>query len=135
MTHRQDEIEMFCCNFLHGNRHKQLHELIDNYDCEFSQIDIEQFTKDTFDSSFRSTCNDAFTCRLVSNGYIIAILGFAEAIHKHHCSSSWYSIDTLTNSLVNALEGIGFHPEPLAPRCNIYIVTHSEIFIHLHADY
>ena len=93
MAYRRDEIEKFCRNFLHGNSgHQQLHELIGNYEREFSQIDIKQlFTKDTF-----------------------------EAVHKHHCSSSWYTIDILTNSLVNVLEGVGFHPEELAPsRCVI----------------
>ena len=46
----------------------------------------------------------------MSNGYIIAILGFTETVHKHHCTSSWYTRDILTNSLVNVLEGVGFPP-------------------------
>ena len=91
MTHRRDEIERFCRNFLHGNDYQQLHELIGNYEREFSQIDMQQlFTKDTYDGSFHSVCNDLFIHRSASNGYIIAILGFTEVAHKHHCSSSWY---------------------------------------------
>ena len=83
---RRDETEKFCRYFLHGNSgQQQLRELVGNSEREFSQIDIQQlFTKDTFDGSFQSICNDVFTRRLVSNGYIIAILGFTEAIHKHH---------------------------------------------------
>ena len=122
MTHRRDEIEKFCHNFLHGNSgHQQLHKLIGNYEREFSQIDIQQlFTKDTFDGSFESICNDVFIHIHTSNGYIIAILGFTEAVQKHHCSSSWYTIDLLTNFLDNVVEGVGFHPEQLTPsRCII----------------
>ena len=65
MTHRRDEIEKFCRNFLHGNSgHQQLHELAANYECEFSQINVQQlFTKDTFDCSFQSKCNGVFTHR------------------------------------------------------------------------
>ena len=113
MTNRRDEIEKYYRNFLHENGHQQLHKLISNYEHEFSHIDIQQFTKDTFDGSFQSICNDVFTYRPVSNGHIIAILGFTEALHKHHCSSSLDTIDILTDSLVNVREGIGFHPEQL----------------------
>ena len=128
MRRRQrDEIETFCRNFSHGNSgHQQLRELIGNYERESSQIDIQQlFTKDTFDGSFRSICNDVFIHRPVSNGYIIAILAFTEAVHKHHSSSSCYTIDILTISLVNVLEGIGFHPEQLAPSLCIILCVYS----------
>ena len=75
MTHRRDEIEKFCRNFLHGNSGQQQ----GNYEREFSQIDIQQlFLKDTFDGSFQSVCNDGFTHRPASNGYIIAIPGFTQ---------------------------------------------------------
>ena len=106
MTHRwrRDEIETFCHNFSHGNSHQQLHELIGNYERESSQIDMQQFTKDTFDGSFQSICNDVFTYGPVSNGHVIAILGNTQT------SLLWYTIDILRNSLVNnVLEGIGFH--------------------------
>ena len=84
MTHRRDEIEKFCRNFLHSG-HQQLHELVGNYECKFTQIDIQQlFTKDTLDDSFQSISNDVFTLRPASNGYIMAILGFTEEVHKHH---------------------------------------------------
>ena len=115
MTNRRDEIEKYYRNFLHENGHQQLHKLIGNYEHEFSHIDIQQFTKDTFDGSFQSICNDVFTYR-----HIIAILDFTEPLHKHHCSSSWYTMDILRDSLVNVREGIGFHPEQLTPsRCII----------------
>ena len=69
MTHRRDEKEKFCRNFLHGNSgFQQLHERIGNYEREFSQIDIQQLTKDTFDGSFQSICNavmDALSLFLV----------------------------------------------------------------------
>ena len=90
MIHR-DEIEKCCHNFLHGNSYRQLHELIDNYERVFSHIDIQQFTQDTLDCSLHRICSEVFTHRPVSKGYIIAVLGFSEAIHKYHCSSSWYS--------------------------------------------
>ena len=97
MTHRREEIETFSRNFIHGNDHQQLHELIGNYECEFSQIDLQElFTKDTFDGSFQSVCNDVFTHRSVSNGYIIAILGLTEVARKHLCSSSCRNIHSFT---------------------------------------
>ena len=110
MRRRRDEIEWFCRNFLQGNDH-QLHKLITNYRHMLSQIDIQQrqFTKDTSDGSSQNICNEIFAHRHVSNGYIIA----SETVRKHHCSSSWYTIDKLTNSLVNILEGVGFHPGQL----------------------
>ena len=50
MTHRRDEIQRFCRNFLQGNN-QRLHELNGNY--EFSQTDIQQlFTKEAFDKYF-----------------------------------------------------------------------------------
>ena len=73
----RDEIDDFCCNFLQGNDY-QLRELINNYKHVLSQIDIQQmyFTKDTFDDTFRNIWNEVFTHRrVVSNGYIIAMLG------------------------------------------------------------
>ena len=119
MHRRQDEIERFCHNFLRG--HRQLHELIGNYERVFSHIDIQQFTQNTLDSSFRSVCSEVFPHRPVHNGYIIAALGFSQAIHKYHQdSSSWYTIDILMYSLVNVLEDINFHPNQLTPsHCNI----------------
>ena len=78
-------------------------ELIANYERESSHIDMQQFTKDTFDGSFQSICNDVFTYGPVSNGWVIAILGNTQT------SLLWYTIDILRNSLVNnVLEGIGF---------------------------
>ena len=93
--------------------------IISSYRHVLSQIDIQrmQFTRDTFDGSFQNICNEVFTHRPVINGYVI------EVMHKHHCSSSsWYTIDILTHSLVNVLEGIGFHPEQLLvpSRCIIF---------------
>ena len=127
MTHR-DEIEKFCRNFLHGNIHRQLHELIGNYEHVFSQIDIQQFTQDPLDCSFHRICSEVFTHIPVSNGNIIVILGFSEAIHKYRQgSSSWYTIDILMYSLVNVLEDINFHPNQFLL---YYIVTYLEIFIY-----
>ena len=82
-----------------------------------ARIDRQQmrFTQDTFDDSFRSICNEVFIRTPVSNGYINAVLGFSEVVNKYHSSSSWYTIDILMHSLVNVLEGIGFHPEQLTP--------------------
>ena len=72
MRRRRDKIERFCRNLLQGND-RQLHKLITNYRHVPSQIDIQQmqFTKDTFDGSFRNICNELFAHRHVSNGYII----------------------------------------------------------------
>ena len=114
MTHRwrHDEIERFCRNFLHGNGHQQLHERNGNYEREFSQIDIQQFTKETFDGSFQSICNDVFTYRPVSNGYIIAILSNTQTS---------LLIFVVHYSLLTVLEGIGFHHEQLAPSRSIIL--------------
>ena len=69
-------------------------------------------------------------CLPESNRYITTIFGFTKAIHNNHCSSSWDTIDILSYSLVNVLEGIESLPEhdsfPL-----YYIVIHLEIFIYL----
>ena len=85
---RREEIEKFCRDFLHGNG-RQLHELIGNYECVFSQIDIQPFTRDTLACSFRSICSEVFTRRPVSNGYIITVLGFSVAIHARYSTFSW----------------------------------------------
>ena len=113
---RRDEVENLCRIFVQGNNH-QLHELICNYRHILARIDIQQMqlSQDTLDCSFRSICGEVFTHIPVNIGYIIAVLGFAEAIHNHHCSFSWYNIDMLTNSLVNVLEDIDFHPDQLTP--------------------
>ena len=114
---RLEEIEKFCRDFLHGNGHQLLHELIGNYECVFSQIDIQLFIRDTLDCSFRGICSEVFTRRPVSNGYIIAVLGFSASIHAHYSTFSWYTIDILMYSLVNVLEDIDFHPDQLTSRC------------------
>ena len=74
-----------------------------------------QLTQDTFDRSFKTICSEVFTHRPVSNGHVIAVLGFAETIHNCHSSSSWYNIDVLTNSLVNVLTDVDFYPDQLTP--------------------
>ena len=70
---------------------------------------------DTLDSSFHSICSGVFTHRPVNIGYIIAVHGFAGEIHNHHCSSTWYNRDMLTDSLGEVLEDIDFHPDQLTP--------------------
>ena len=60
MMHR-DEIEKFCRNFLRGNSHRQLHELIGNFEHVSSQIDIQQFTQDTLDCLCHRICSEVFT--------------------------------------------------------------------------
>ena len=104
-----------CRNFLHGNNHWQQYELIGNYERVFSQIDIQQFTQDTLDYSFHCKRSEVFTHKPSSKGYIIAVLGFSEAIHKYYCSSLWYTIDVLMYSLVNVLENITVNPNQLTP--------------------
>ena len=99
-----------------------------------ARIDIQQmrFTQNTFDDSFQSIRSEVFIRTPVSNGYIIAVLGFSEVVHKYHCSSSWYAIDILMHSLVGVLEGIDFHPEQLTPSSHC-IILRNKVFIHLHA--
>ena len=109
--------------FLKGDNH-QLHERFNNYRYMLARIDIQQMqlTQETFDSSFRSICSVVFIRTPVSNGYIIAVLGFSEVVHKYHSSFSWYSIDILVHSLVNVLEVIDFHPEQLTPSSHCIIL-------------
>ena len=119
---RRKEIEKFCRDFLRGNGHQQLYELIGNYEFAFSQIDIQQFTRYTLDCSFRRICSKVFTRRPVSNGYIIAVLGFSAAIHAHYSTFSWYTIDILMCSLVNVLEETDFNPKELTGYPNFCIL-------------
>ena len=117
---------------LKGNNHR-LHGHISNYRNILVHIDIEQmqFTKDTFDGSFQCICNKVFTHRPVSNGCIIDILGFTEEIYKHHCSSPWYTIDIITNSLVNVLEGIDFLHRAIGSFLLYYIVNMGKFYLDL----
>ena len=119
---RREVIEHFCYNFLYGNE-CHLHELIDSYRHVLSHINIQQLqlTQDTLDRSFQTICREIFTYRVCS-GYIIAVLGFAEAIHNCHYASPWYNIDILTNSLVNVLTDVDFHPDQLRPSSNCIIL-------------
>ena len=119
---QRDEIEEFCQDFLMGNN-KHLHNVIDNYRHLLAQIDLKQLqlTEDTLDRSFQTICREVFTHR-VGSGNIIAILGFSKEIHNYHYASSWYNINTLTNSLVNVLSEFDFHPNQLIPSSNCIIL-------------
>ena len=113
MTRRREEIKLFCRDFLQGNHHSTLHGILEPYRQRFAEIDIKFTTEDTFVESFRSICYDTFKQRSTQQGYVIAILGFAENIHKsHHCISSWYNIGVMIVILKNLLDDIAdFHPD------------------------
>ena len=109
MTKRRwDELEWFCRDFFKGSHH-QWHTIIDVYHQSFAQIDIQclNFTEDTFDETFQRVCKTLFNlCRSSSNGYVIAMLGFAVRINEYHRlrKSSWYKLDILINSMTSVLE-------------------------------
>ena len=110
------EIEQFCRDFLQGNSHHQLHEIVSIYRPRL-MLDIHQmrFTENTFEDSFHRICTEIFIHRPVDNGYIIAILCFAVDINDQYHTSSWYNIDMLINSLINVLTEIGYDPRRLIP--------------------
>ena len=109
------DIDQFCWDFLQGNN-TQLHEIVIDYKPALSRIDIRclDFTQDTFDETFQRICKTFFTAaRPVKKGYVIALLGFAVEIDVYHHTCSWYNIDILVRSLINALKEIDFHPDDL----------------------
>ena len=116
MTNRQrqqrNEIKAFCRDFLQGND-STLHEILTPYRHMFIQIDI-QFTEDTFTESFQRICYEAFPLKSPQQGYVVALLGFAENIHKYHIHNCpWYSIDIMLDTLLDVLEEFGFDPRQL----------------------
>ena len=116
MTNRtrqqRNEIKAFCRDFLQGND-STLREILTPYKHVFAEIDI-QFSSDTFTKSFQRICYETFTLRSHQQGYVIAILGFAENIHKSHIHSCpWYNIDIMLDILLNVLEEFGFDPHQL----------------------
>ena len=84
LRRRRDEIENFCRNFLMETVVTSSYANLFVITNVSSRRLIQQlFTKDTFDGSLQSICNDVFTRRPVSNGYIIAILGFTTQTSLH----------------------------------------------------
>ena len=111
--HRK-ELVTFFRNFINRN-YKHLNAVIDNYRHLFTQIDIQQqnLTQKTFDSSFKSICKKLFDTRPTDKSYIISLLGFALALRKYHLSFSWYHIEILMDSLTDVLTGVDFQPKEL----------------------
>ena len=107
MTNRRQRNEAFCRDFLQGND-STLHEILTPYRHMFIQIDI-QFTEDTFTESFQRICYETFALRSQQQGYVIALLGFAENIHKYHINNyQWYNLDIMLHTLLDVLEEVGF---------------------------
>ena len=112
----REAIMKFCCNFINGDNN-HLHDVIDNYQHLFSQIDIKQLnlTRETFDITFKNICKILFTTRSTGSSYIIALLGFALTLNEYYLSyyCYWYHGDLLTDSLTDVLEDINFQPKEL----------------------
>ena len=98
------ELEEFCMNFLCG-RESYLMGIVEDYIREFSEIKLE-FTSETLDPSFRFICRYVFAHKPVNSGCIIAVLGFADKIHREYSHISWYQINMLVLPLVDVFEEI-----------------------------
>ena len=112
----REEITEFRRNFINGDN-KHLHDVIDNYQHLFSQIDIQHLnlTQEMFDRSFKDICKILFNTRSTGSSYIIALLGFALTLNEYYLSyyCYWYHVDMLINSLADVLEDINFQPNEL----------------------
>ena len=98
------ELEEFCMNFLCG-RESYLMGIVEDYIREFSEIKLE-FTSETLDPSFHFICRYVFAHRPVNSRCIIAVLGFADTIHREYSHIPWYQINMLVLPLVDVFEEI-----------------------------
>ena len=122
-NHRRDKITRFCRDFFQGNN-KKLHIVVADYNHMLMQIDIQSlhFTQDTFAETFQRICKLLFISRSATNGYVIAMLGFAFRVHEYHRACSWYTVDVLIDSTVNVLAGTDFNPKQLTKSPNFCIL-------------
>ena len=100
-------------DFLCG-RNSYLSDVVGVYQREYLELDIE-FTSRTLEPSFRFICSDALSHKPINNGHVVAVLSFADMIHRRYSHISWYRMQLLVQPLACALEDIGFNPEQLKP--------------------
>ena len=104
------EVEEFCLHFLHG-RVVFLLDIIDKYRETYASIDLLDLSVVTLSSAFALVCRHTFRQRPVNSGRIVAVLGFADEIHREYSSCDWYTIRMLVDPLVEELVSIGFNLE------------------------
>ena len=80
------------------------------------------------DSSFRNISRYVLWKKPVSYGHVIAVLGFADKIHREYEHTSWYKIDMLLHPLTDVLSEIDFDVDVFRKlftynHCNILCVT------------
>ena len=121
--HRRDQISRFCRDFFQGNN-QWLCVVVAESKHMFTQIDIQslRFTQDTFAATFQRICKLLFMARPATSGYVIAMLGFAVRVHEYHRDCSWYTFDTLIDSMANVLEETDFNPKQLTKSPNFCIL-------------
>ena len=123
ISHHRDKISRFCHDFFRGNN-QWLCVIVADCKHMFMQIDIRslRFTQDTFAATFQRICKLLFNVRPATNGYGIALLGFAVRVHEYHRDCSWYTFDTLIDSMTNVLEETDFNRKELTKSPNFCIL-------------
>ena len=75
------ELQEFCMGLC--GRNSYLSDMVGKYQREYLELDIE-FTSHTLGPSFHFICRDVFTHKPIKNGHVIAVLGFADTIHRRY---------------------------------------------------
>ena len=104
--HRQHVIR-FCRGVLNG-QNKQISTIVDDHDFSPLDLSVMKLTKDTFEDSFKSVCEELFRIRSVRASYVIVIFAYALKLDKHHRCKAWYETDILICSLADVLIANGF---------------------------
>ena len=75
-------------------------DIIGKYRETYASIDLLDLSVVTLSSAFALVCRHTFRQRPVNSGRIVAVLGFADKIHREHSSCDWYTIRMLVDPLV-----------------------------------
>ena len=106
---RRQQTLRFCQSVL-NRENKQICDVIEEHN--FSPLNVAglKLTKDTFDDSFKSVCEELFKLRPVHTSYIIVVFAYAMKLDEYHLlhSKPWYETDLLTCSLADVLIANGF---------------------------
>ena len=106
--HRQRVI-VFCQSIL-NRQNKQMCDIANDQDFSSFNVGEIHLTKDTFEESFKSVCDELFKMRSANTSYILAIFAYAMKLNEYHIlhSKAWYESDLLTCSLADVLIAYGF---------------------------
>ena len=103
--------EQFCRGFLlNYPEYTHLHIILDEYRQLFLHITLDFHDKETFTQVFPEICFTVIRTRNDGRAYVLAILGFANHVHRQCQNLEWYDIDTMICILVDILTFVNFKP-------------------------